>query len=1277
MAVLLETSKGDLVVDLFVDEAPTACKNFLKLCKIKYYNNCLFHNVQRNFIAQTGDPSGTGKGGDSVFGLMYGGQARFFDDEITPKRKHEARGCVGMASAGPGLNASQFYITLGDALDSLDERHTLFGRVSEGLDVLEALNEAPVDGAGRPLQNIRIRHTILLDDPFDDPPQLADLVPDASPPPTFEHGDRLEEDWVPAEDARPEEEVEAEARKAEAANRAVVLEMIGDLPEADAKPPSNMLFVCKLNPVTTEEDLEIIFGRFGTVTSCDIIRDFKTGDSLCYGFVGFDGEPACEAAYFKMNNVLVDDRRIKVDFSQSVSHIWRQFKRAGKAGGDARLALDAGGGPGGGGGGRTSAAAGVAAPAAALTAGAAPAGTAAGAAAARDSPRPSWGPPAAMRAAAAAAQQRRAAGADAGAAGARQTVLARRSGARGRCAIVARGVRKAKQGVPRRELQQAAKHEYLKQFYESADRVEADHLVYELKPASPRLRAEQDAAAAAALAGRGLAARIPAIASWAELDAFLEAHGAAAHFGALTALAGRAAALAGARGAAPPPDGLLPRLGAALLGASSWFQASHFAAVADAMRACGLADAAFWDELAAAAEHKVGALSFPQLTTVLCALATVGFTPPLEWVERSYRQAAKHLHAADPRDVCGVMWAWGEMGYTPRDRLFINQVKIITRRAFDAGRLSGPQLARLAHGLARMPRYAPNAGWLAALARQAARRLDELAPETVVDLLLSLLALGFQPTEAWTAAALGRVAQGFGSAGDGDGNDAVLLLELPDPLRTQQGPAGVQAPGLLADGAAAGDAPNGAGPRELAQLAQLFDDAAEAEALGEGEADGEAAAAAAAAAAESGQPLSQPAQAGAGDGPAQPDEQPPLSAEQLGVLCWCLGRLSRLSPPHGWTAALARELLRQCGSAPAEVVVDVLLGLVATRRLPVGALQAALLARALELVPSMGAEQLRRLCIALADLEGGLKAAAAADAAAASQQQRAPEPAPAPVAAAQAGGGGGSAAARGGARRRSRCGGRSEARDGGGDAAGSAAAAGGAAAWLAAFREQHKAALAEAVTHRQGIILWQSSTAQLADVLAFVAASGLKPSAEFLATGVGRAVDKLPAGAPAPAVVTLLWALARLGFKPHPALLHALLAALQRGLHLLSSRQLADAGWALCTLKHRPGAAWLGVYMQQVASKAGLMEQQALTDTLWALACFAAQPDREWLKRAAGAAARAGLSRRNAAVVVWALQQLGFDALVRGGAEPGGELEGAVSALAALVAQPEAGAAGA
>ncbi|KAJ9525562.1 hypothetical protein QJQ45_003058 [Haematococcus lacustris] len=331
MAVLLETSKGDIVIDLFVDDCPIASKNFIKLCKLKYYNNCLFYSVQRNFLVQTGDPTGSGKGGSSIYGLMYGDQARFFEDEKRPHLKHKIKGMVGMASPLPNTNGSQFYITTGEEVTSLDNKHTVFGKVAEGLDILDKINEAFCDEAGRPYQNIRIRHTIILEDPFDDPPELEALLPEGSPEPQFEQvsliGDRLEDDWVPLEDTRDLEQIEEETRKAEAHNRAVVLEMIGDLPEADAKPPSNVLFICKLNPVTTEEDLDIIFSRFGVVTDCDIIRDYKTGDSLCYGFIGFDSEASCEEAYFKMNNVLIDDRRIKVDFSQSVAHLWKQFKK--------------------------------------------------------------------------------------------------------------------------------------------------------------------------------------------------------------------------------------------------------------------------------------------------------------------------------------------------------------------------------------------------------------------------------------------------------------------------------------------------------------------------------------------------------------------------------------------------------------------------------------------------------------------------------------------------------------------------------------------------------------------------------------------------------------------------------------------------------------------------------------------------------------------------------------------------------------------------------------
>jgi len=94
------------------------------------------------------------------------------------------------------------------------------------------------------------------------------------------------------------------------------------------KPPENVLFVCKLNQVTTDLDLETIFSRFGEILSCEIVRDKKTGDSLCYAFIEYENEEDAEQAYFKMDNVLIDDRRIHVDFSQSVAKTkWENYKK--------------------------------------------------------------------------------------------------------------------------------------------------------------------------------------------------------------------------------------------------------------------------------------------------------------------------------------------------------------------------------------------------------------------------------------------------------------------------------------------------------------------------------------------------------------------------------------------------------------------------------------------------------------------------------------------------------------------------------------------------------------------------------------------------------------------------------------------------------------------------------------------------------------------------------------------------------------------------------------
>ncbi|KAI8854024.1 cyclophilin-like domain-containing protein [Chytridium lagenaria] len=326
MSVLLETSLGDIVIDLYVKKAPRACTNFLKLCKAKYYNFSLFHTITKTLPLK----------------VISGEERRFFPPEIHPKLKHNKKGLVSFATisvasssdgssedmeilAGMALAASQFFFTLVDEpLDYLDGKHAVFGHVVEGLEVLDAFNAQHTDDEGRPFRDLRIKHTVVLDDPFPDPPGL--IAPSRSPSPTEEmlKSVRLGEDEELFPDVDPEIQ-EKENRAKEAAARALTLEMIGDLPFAEIKPPENVLFVCKLNPITRDEDLELIFSRFGEILSCEIVRDKKTNESLSYAFIEFSKKEEAEEAYFKMDNVLIDDRRIHVDFSQSVSKLHKEF----------------------------------------------------------------------------------------------------------------------------------------------------------------------------------------------------------------------------------------------------------------------------------------------------------------------------------------------------------------------------------------------------------------------------------------------------------------------------------------------------------------------------------------------------------------------------------------------------------------------------------------------------------------------------------------------------------------------------------------------------------------------------------------------------------------------------------------------------------------------------------------------------------------------------------------------------------------------------------------
>ena len=126
----LKTEKGDIVVELYVDRAPVTVNNFVFLARDGYYDDTTFHRVIPGFMAQAGDPTGTGRGGPGYR----------FADEFDRSLRHDGPGILSMANAGPGTNGSQFFITHGPT-PHLDDRHSVFGRVTGGMDVLMSIRE--------------------------------------------------------------------------------------------------------------------------------------------------------------------------------------------------------------------------------------------------------------------------------------------------------------------------------------------------------------------------------------------------------------------------------------------------------------------------------------------------------------------------------------------------------------------------------------------------------------------------------------------------------------------------------------------------------------------------------------------------------------------------------------------------------------------------------------------------------------------------------------------------------------------------------------------------------------------------------------------------------------------------------------------------------------------------------------------------------------------------------------------------------------------------------
>jgi len=150
---IIKTNMGTIEIELFADKTPKTVENFVGLAEKGYYNGVIFHRVIKDFMLQGGDPTGTGSGGAS----FWGGK---FEDEFVSDLNHNTPGILSMANAGPNTNGSQFFITL-IATPWLDGKHTVFGKVINGMDVVYTIGEVQTKAGDKPINAVIMEGVII------------------------------------------------------------------------------------------------------------------------------------------------------------------------------------------------------------------------------------------------------------------------------------------------------------------------------------------------------------------------------------------------------------------------------------------------------------------------------------------------------------------------------------------------------------------------------------------------------------------------------------------------------------------------------------------------------------------------------------------------------------------------------------------------------------------------------------------------------------------------------------------------------------------------------------------------------------------------------------------------------------------------------------------------------------------------------------------------------------------------------------------------------------
>eukprot|EP00792_Barthelona_sp_PAP020_P001290 TRINITY_DN12042_c0_g1_i1.p1 TRINITY_DN12042_c0_g1~~TRINITY_DN12042_c0_g1_i1.p1 ORF type:complete len:341 (+),score=106.27 TRINITY_DN12042_c0_g1_i1:30-1052(+) len=306
MAVLLKTNVGDLIINLFDEQSPILCRNFIGLCKLKYFNNRLFFNLLSDFTIQFGANEANNEI-SQCFWSFFNRPTLVKTDSVNIFGDFGKKGSIAFTNKNNYVG-STCCILLNDIKDKDMSNFSIFAEITN-LELVDTLNSIPSEyNTNKPLSNVRIWDSIVLNDPF------------------LESRDEyhIEENLIETKinnSNLTSVDIEADLFSHQKLKLRKISETFLDdlgFQHTVLKSPENVIFIANLNPFTQEFDLEIIFEQFGEIVNVSILKNSE-GFSRCFGFIEFVNKKSAQLAIEKMNDVIIDDRRIYVAVSNSQS----------------------------------------------------------------------------------------------------------------------------------------------------------------------------------------------------------------------------------------------------------------------------------------------------------------------------------------------------------------------------------------------------------------------------------------------------------------------------------------------------------------------------------------------------------------------------------------------------------------------------------------------------------------------------------------------------------------------------------------------------------------------------------------------------------------------------------------------------------------------------------------------------------------------------------------------------------------------------------------------